>query len=424
MRTERNPLSDDAQATEIDSRWKNRFRGSRLLFLPGGRWQVPVIRVAQEMGLVVICADGTPIAPGFAVADLAFQVPLQDVASLVRIGRERRVDAVMTEQTDFAVPLVAQVAAELGVKGLPVDVALAATHKGRMRERAAAAGIRQPAFRICRTAEEALCAVAELGMPAFCKPADGQSSRGVSRLDQSNEASIVAAFERAKSASSIGETIFEQFIAGTESTVEGFVVEGQPTTLAISDKAHYDDLPGVARTLTWPGDFSPEVTRRIAEANEATVRALGIPFGITHGEFLIDERGEPWLVEMAARGGGTRIASHIVPALCGFEPTPALIALLLGEAPEVAITRQRAAQLRFLRLPAGKRILGFPNVAELRSMPGVIEIAFNQVVGDRVPAVEDDRSRNGYVIVAADSREAAHALAERIERELVVDLAD
>ncbi len=411
-------------SAELDPRWKNRFRGARLLFLPGGRWQVPVIRVAQQMGLTVICADGTSQPPGFAVADEAIQVPLQDVAALVRIGRERRIDAVMTEQTDFAVPLVAQVASELGLRGLPVDVAVAATHKGRMRERAAAAGIRQPDFRVCQTADDSIRAVAELGVPLFCKPADGQSSRGVSRLDEMNQAAVAAAFERAQAASAAGETIFEQFISGTEATVEGFVVDGQPTTLAISDKAHYGDLAGVARTLTWPGRFPPHVIERIARANEATVRALRIPFGITHAEFLVDDQGEPWLVEMAARGGGTRIASHIVPALCGFEPTPALISILLGEQPRVVTTHQRAAQLRFLRLPPGKRILGFPNLTALQALPGVVEIAFNQAVGERIPAVEDDRSRHGYVIVSAETRDATCALAERVERELVIELAD
>src|ERR1700689_3664592 len=49
-------LSAAAGFAELDPRWRNRFRGSRLLFLPGGRWQVPVIRVVQQMGLVVICA--------------------------------------------------------------------------------------------------------------------------------------------------------------------------------------------------------------------------------------------------------------------------------------------------------------------------------------------------------------------------------
>lgn len=101
-----------------------------------------------------------------------------------------------------------------------------------------------------------------------------------------------------------------------------------------------------------------------------------------------------------------------------------MISILLGEQAEVVTTHQRAAQLRFLRLPPGKRILGFPNLAELRALRGVIEIAFNQAVGDRIPAVEDDRSRHGHVIVSAETRDAACALAERIERELRVDLSD
>ena len=154
------------------------------------------------------------------------------------------------------------------------------------------------------------------------------------------------------------------------------------------------------------------------------MRAIGIPFGITHAEFLVDADGQPWLVEIAARGGGSRIPSHIVPALCGFRPTPALICTLMGESPDVHTRCGRAAQLRFLRLPRGKRIVCFANLAKLQSIPGVLEIAFNQGPGDRIPDVEDDRSRHGYVIVSAETRDAARELGGQIEEQLVVETAD
>ncbi len=395
-----------------------------MLFLPGGRWQVPVIRLAQHMGFHVTCADGTPNAPAFEVADEAIHVELQDVRALVEIGRGRRVDAVMTEQTDFAVPLVARVAAALRRRGLPVDVAEAATDKAIMRDRAAAAGVRQPAFRVCCTAEDALCAAGELGAPLFSKPVDGQSSRGVRRIDRCDQGAVVQAFARAAAASRSGRVLFEQCLFGTECTVEGFVVDGRPTTLAVSSKEHYTDLPGVASRLTWPGHFDEATTGRIARANEAVARALGIPFGITHAEFVIDGSGEPWFVEMAARGGGTRISSHIVPAVCGFEPVPALVCALMGETPAVCTTARRAAQLRFLRLPCGRQLVRFANLDELRALPGVIEIAFNQAPGDRIPAIEDDRSRHGYAIVTGDTADTAQALGLSIERRLRVETAD
>jgi carbamoyl-phosphate synthase large subunit len=414
----------EQHGTPPDAGLKDRYRGRRMLFLPGGRWQVPVIRLARHMGFHVICADGTPRAPGFAAADEAVQLPLDDVEALVAIGRDRRVDAVMTEQTDFAVPIVARIAAALGLRGLPVDVADAATNKFLMRRRAAAAGIRQPRFRLCRTLDEAQAAANELGVPLFFKPVDGQSSRGVGRLAVSEAASVAGAFARATAASRSGQAIFETCVEGTECTVEGFVADGRPTTLAISDKEHYDDLPGVARTLTWPGRFSDEVLARIAAAHEAAARAIGIPFGITHAEFLVDAQGQPWLVEIAARGGGSRIPSHIVPAVCGFEPTPALVDCLMGRRPEVRLTRRGAAQLRFLRLPRGKQVVGYPNLAVLSALAGVIEIAFNLAPGERVPEVEDDRSRHGYVIVAADTPDEARVLAARIESELIIETRD
>ena len=54
------------------------------------------------------------------------------------------------------------------------------------------------------------------------------------------------------------------------------------------EKEHYPDLPGVARTLTYPPSFSETIRLRVARANEAAARAIGIPFGITHAEFIVD----------------------------------------------------------------------------------------------------------------------------------------
>lgn len=406
----------------ILSNLKPEYAGKRMLFLPGGVWQVPVIRLARQLGFYVTCADGTPQPPGFAAADEGVGVRLQDIGALVEIGRQRRVDVVMTEQTDFAVPLVAQVARALGLPGLPVEVALAATHKGRMRERLQEAGIRQPRFRVCRTPDEVAAAITALGLPLFHKPADGQSSRGIGILRSPCPTAVRAALQRSLAASQAREAIFEEVLHGTECTVEGFVVRGRPRTLAISSKEHFDDLPGVARTLTYPADFPEPVLERIAAANEAAARALGIPFGITHAEFMVDADGQPWLVEMAARGGGSFIASHIVPALTGFSPILGLIRTLMGSPPDLSSFHPRAAQLRFLRLPPGRRIERFVNLRHLQRQPGVLELLFLVPEGAIVPPVEDDRSRHGLVITVADSRKAAVDLALSIEQNLVIDL--
>jgi hypothetical protein len=73
------------------------------------------------------------------------------------------------------------------------------------------------------------------------------------------------------------------------------------------------------------------------------------------------------------------------------------------------------------RLPAGNRILGFPDLAKLRSAIGVIETPSIRRSG-AVSRQSTTIAAAGYVIVPADNRESACAPAQRIERELVVDL--
>jgi carbamoyl-phosphate synthase large subunit len=402
-------------------RMQPEFAGRRMLFLPGGEWQTPVICLAREMGFVVTCLDGTPDPPGFRFADEGITVSLQDEEALLDIARRRSVEIVLTEQTDFAVPIAARIARALRLPGLPVAVAEAATNKGLMRRRAAEAGILQPRFRLCRSPRDVAAAIHDLGLPLFHKPVDGQSSRGVGILDRGTEEAVRAALRRSLAVSRSQAAIFEELLSGLECTVEGFVVGGRPVTLALSGKEHYPDLPGVARTLTYPPSLPGPVLARIAEANEAAVRALGIPFGITHAEFIVDGEGRPWLVELAARGGGSLIASHIVPAVTGFRPTPALIRGLMGRTTDPTPLHRRAAQLRFLRLPPGRRVRRYANLEELRQRPGVLEVRFLVPPGAPVPPVEDDRSRHGFVITHADIREGAVALADEVEHELIID---
>jgi hypothetical protein len=116
------------------------------------------------------------------------------------------------------------------------------------------------------------------------------------------------------------------------------------------------------------------------------------------------------------------IASHIVPALTGFQPAVALLRGLMGHKPDATPRYRRAAQLRFLRLPRGRRIVRYANLHELAQRPGVLALQFHVPAQTCVPSVEDDRSRHGFVITHADTRGQAVALADAVERDLVINL--
>ena len=98
--------------------------------------QLPAIRIARGKGWHVIVADGNPEAPGREQANRFEQVDLKDLDGMYQAAlfhkEKRGLDGVFTAGTDFSTT-VAYVAEKLSLPGIPYEVALTASDKGRMR---------------------------------------------------------------------------------------------------------------------------------------------------------------------------------------------------------------------------------------------------------------------------------------------------
>ena len=197
--------------------------------------------------------------------------------------------------------------------------------------------------------------------------------------------------------------LVEGFLDGTEVTVEGYCIDGQPYVAGISDKDHFPHRPEVANRLTYPADFRPEILERIRAVNCATVRALGLRTGVTHAEYMVVD-SQPYLVEIAARGGGSRVYSHIAPYLAGFPIPKFYLNWCVGlSEPHIRKAGERAANLAFFSFPAG-RVRRMSGVEEAARMPGVQEILLEVAEGDTIQPPNDDRSRPGLAVIFGTTR--------------------
>ena len=130
---------------------------------------------------------------------------------------------------------------------------------------------------------------------------------------------------------------------------------------------------------------------------------------MTHAEYKY-ENGDFYLVEIAARGGGTRISSHIVPLLTGIDNNGILIEDVLGHPHRKDFTApspyQRCAVLKFLDVKEkGKVVSEIRGDEKIRKNPFVVELHLDFKVGDRLFQAKDDRSRIGFYIAYGESRE-------------------
>jgi len=373
---------------------------SLLHIVGGGKGQLSLVKKAQSMGLSVLVTDMYADPPCKPLADKFLQINTQDREGTLQAAVRYGVDAVATDQTDVAVSTVAYVAERLSLPGIGLETALRFTNKRTMRERLAAA-CPSNVPRFAGFTDKAACCeyIAGCHGDVIIKPADSQGSRGVHRV--AAEAQIEALVTDAFRGGFGGGVLVETFVQGDEVAVESVVVDDEPRLLAISAKEHYPENDALDWRVSFPAALTDRQRHLLVDLNRNIVRHMGLRNGLTHGEYKIDGE-QVWIIEIAARGAGSGVSSHIVPFLTGFDTGRAIIDFAFGRRPalNIADNGTRVAVLEFLRANCGT-ISKIEIARKARDAAALLEIELK--LGDTVGRVHDSRDRAGYFIVCAEN---------------------
>jgi len=393
----------------------------RLMVIAGGDWQLPLIRKARAMGLFVINSNLYPDSPGFRYADVGLVADVRDTEKNLEFARQYKPHGIATDQTDVSVPTVAYLCEQLGLPGIGARQAELFTNKFLLREFLRQSGYPTPEYALCRTLEDAENFCGKFGYPIVIKPPANQGSRGVFRVSSKPE--LTSSYAAAASASRDGNVLAEQFIAGDLLTVEGLKTRSCHYSLAVSRREVFQHNPMLGSAQLYAPDDDQLDFADLKKQHDAMIQEMGLSFGLTHAEYIFSQ-GKFFLIEVAARGGGSGISSHIVPAVSGIETNELLIRMSLGERIE-APTPSGAypfALLGFLNFAPGT-VSTVGGIEKVRSFPGLLHISLKVRPGQTLTPPPDGPSRHGLFIAVAQSREELRALSQKIEKELRVTYA-
>ena len=154
----------------------------------------------------------------------------------------------------------------------------------------------QQAFREMGAAAAVSRIADELGTPLVVKPATGGSSLGLSLVDNAAALpqAIVGAFSYADS------VLIERAIAGTEVAVSLLDGQALPAVEIRPKEGVYDFAARYTAGATEfhaPARLEDEVTRRCEQAAVGAYRAVGARH-ITRADMIVDESGQPYLLEL------------------------------------------------------------------------------------------------------------------------------
>ena len=387
-----------------------------ILVIAAGPLQIPAIEEAALLGMRTVAVDANRLAPGLALADAAYVADIMDEDAVVRIARTERVDGVMTLCTDAPVRTVAAVAAALHLAALSPAAASNATDKRLMRNALSANKVPAPAFREVDSAEDAVEAADLLGYPVAVKAPCSSGSRGVYRVDCGRE--VPARIVQARKYQPHGSLLIEEWIDGPEVSVEGFCFDGRVHVVQVTDKLLFPGPYPVEAGHTQPSRLPEALVAKIRAVTELGVRALGLSDCAFHAELRI-ARDEPKIVEIGARLGGDRIATHLTPLSTGVNLVKGAIEIAVGRKPNAASTRTRGAAVRYFQLDGCGTVESVEGLDKISSMTGLeLLYAASERDGPLRPGlvlgeIRSSLDRCGHVLFSGDNADQASERAEQ-----------
>lgn len=365
-----------------------------------------ILRKLEGCGADVIVVDRNPHPGifGYKNYQLDTRFPEPIIQRLKDEGEWERVRFAFTCQ-DVAVASMNAIAKAAGALTMAEDGLRHACSKGAMTKRWTECGLLNRESRPFDAWDNSILEWNKV-QKLIVKPDNAASSRGITILEKGSSAEeAYAAFDKAITEAGNKHVVVEEFVEGTEFTVEMLGdSHGHVAVYAISKKQHTKNIDRnkVAVKLHYNA-VSDELQKKIADYAIRCYRALGFSCSFGHLEILLKPDGTISPVEIGARSSGY-IASDLVDVVSGRDYLGDLYRVQQGaETPDGLIPQtDKSAMYFFYDIPGGSvvkhdcKIMEFmdPVITSHRSWKSE-----HFTVGATIENIDNDNARLGLEIL-------------------------
>lgn len=291
-----------------------------LLIAPHSSYRIaPYLSAAQSLDVDVLVASTSEHSLVSAVAEglrIDLEQPAAAVESLLCAANEHPFAGVIATD-DSVVKLASMIAERLNLPHNSPQAVHLTQRKDLARARLAAHGVPVPGFVRIDLQADITQQASTLRYPCVIKPLSLSGSRGVIRVDNTEQAAvaiqrIAVIVSELSGAEERRYLLAEDYLPGIEIALEGMLNNGKLQVLALFDKPDPLEGPYFEETYYITPSRLPEaqqtlIARRVSEA----CTAYGLTSGPVHAELRLNasqQKTEAWILEVAARTIGGQCA--------------------------------------------------------------------------------------------------------------------
>ena len=404
--------------------------GKKLLILGANPETIPLVELANEMGIKTLVTSNRPEDPAKKVAWKACDVDGLDVPGLIALAREEQVDGVLVGVADILVPAYCKVCDALGLACYATqEIVNVFSYKDVFKatcERYGVHGVPEYYLDASMRRED----LDQIRYPVMVKPVDSYSGMGMTVCECEEE--LPAAIEKALAASHAGRFIVERYMRCDDMGLYYTFKDGYASASCIYDRYTTDEQPGLSRVClggTYPSKHIRDYYERMHENAIRLFKGIGIRNGVLMLSAFYED-GEFYVYDTGFRLQGE--APHLLmKAVHGFDQREMLIRFALtGSEGEIDLQKEddpcfrgKWAATQWFLLKAG-RIAKVCGLEEAEKDPRVVANIERLHAGDTVLPewVGTEKQVLTRLYLVCDSKEElARTLKEYAEKVKVLD---
>lgn len=307
----------------------------KILVLAGGSDQIALINELKRRGHEIVLVDYFENPPAKQFADKHIVASTLDTDRVKEIALNENVELICTACTDQALLTVSKVSESLGLPCyISYKTGLNVTNKSYMKKVLMENGIPTSKFIILDSID--LYAIKDFQYPLVVKPVDCNSSKGVKRIDSSEE--LVESLENAIYLSRTKTAIIEEFKIGEEISVDFYIENGIAKYLCATNSFKIPNR----KSFTILGSAYPAVDEKQKEKLIKIANDIASAFDLDNCPLLIQlitNGDEINVIEFSARmGGGSKY--KLIEVLSGVNIMSKYVDRILGKYPTVEPSKQ------------------------------------------------------------------------------------
>lgn len=309
---------------------------------------------------------------------------------------------------DSTVELAAKAASQLGLPHNPPHAVRLTNRKDLARAHLAQTGCSVPEHLLLNLEQPLSQQINKLSWPCVVKPLSMSASRGVIRVN--NKPEFVHACERIRAIIAHSKSVFEKthvlverYIDGIEVAYEGYLHNGELTTLAVFDKPDPLQGPYFEESIyVTPSNLDKATQKLIKRRVNEAARAYGLTTGAIHAELRIDKQ-DAWILEVACRTIGGDCARTLDNG-SDFNLEELMISLAIGNPVEIVLASESRGVMMIPIAQGGilRRVEGLSAARQIANVEKVDIIARE---GHELIPLPEGNQYPGYIFARAASAE-------------------